>query len=86
MKAKWIVGGLALFVCASASFACDDNTQRTAADEEIVLTGTYIKSHVKRYGFLTTGPDQLLIVDRQAIERSGAADVRQLLNRYGLSR
>ena len=77
MKATCILACFAFLACASASLA---------RDEMVILTGSYIKHDVKRYGRVTTGGSQVIVIDRAAIERSGAKDLKDLLFRYGLSR
>jgi len=54
--------------------------------ETRVLTGSYLKSTFKRSGQLTDGHSQVAVLDQQAIETSGAADLRELLIRRGLRR
>ena len=52
--------------------------------ETNVLTGSYIKQNVRRQGMITDGANNVLVIDRNAIERSGASDVRQLLIHQGI--
>jgi outer membrane cobalamin receptor len=54
------------------------------ADGKILLTGSYIKQTINRNGRITDGPSQVIILDRETIERSGASDLRQLLTRTGI--
>lgn len=59
----------------------------TAASEqkgETLLTGSRVKQNIKRYGQITDGPNPVIVLDRDTIERSGASDVKQLLNRQGV--
>ena len=51
--------------------------------EERALTGSYIKRNVRRSGQITDGPNQVMVLDSEAIRRSGASDVRELLVRRG---
>ncbi len=51
----------------------------------VELTGSYLKQPINRNGLITDGPSQVVVIDREAIERTGASDVRQVLNRYGYS-
>jgi outer membrane cobalamin receptor len=53
-------------------------------EDEMLLTGSHIKRDVRRYGQITDGPSLVLVIDRKAIERSGASDLRQLLSRSGV--
>ena len=50
----------------------------------ILLTGSHVKQDVRRAGRITDGPSQVVVVDRQMIERSGAADLRQLIAHTGI--
>lgn len=50
------------------------------------LTGSYIKRSYRRIGQITDGPYNVVVIDRDTIERSGAADLRELLIRKGLRR
>src|SRR5260221_3336503 len=47
------------------------------------LTGSSIKQKVQRAGRITNGQHNLVVLDRDAIEHSGASDVRQLLIMQG---
>jgi outer membrane receptor for Fe3+-dicitrate len=59
-----------------------DKVKTTAAQtREVALTGSNIKRKVRKDGQVTDGPNSLTIIDQKAIERSGAADVRQVLAR-----
>jgi hypothetical protein len=49
-------------------------------------TGTYIKNKVRRSGLITDGSSQLVVIDHNVIERSGASDLRQLLTHRGFGR
>ena len=53
----------------------------TVKKQEVLLTGSNIKREVRRDGQVTDAPNSLTIIDRKAIERSGVADVRQVLAR-----
>ncbi len=50
----------------------------------VLLTGSYIKQNVRRSGRFTDGVSQVIVLDRDTIERSGASDVRQLLTHQGI--
>ena len=54
---------------------------RRSADEP--LTGSYLKSNIRRSGMITDGPSQVVVIDHKWIERLGASDVRQVLVRTG---
>ena len=69
-------------VKASTVVATKEKAKATAAPkQEVLLTGSNIKRQVRKDGQVTDGPNSLAIIDRKAIERSGAADVRQVLAR-----
>jgi hypothetical protein len=64
-----------------------DKTKTVAAQkQEVVLTGSNIKRAVRKDGQVTDAPNSLSIIDRKAIERSGVADVRQVLLRQSAFR
>jgi outer membrane receptor for monomeric catechols len=50
------------------------------------LTGSYVKSDVRRTGSITDGARNVAVVDSNMIRRSGAADLSQLLIRTGYRR
>ena len=50
----------------------------------VLLTGSYIKQNIRRSGHITDGANQVIVIDRDTIERSGASDVRQLLVHQGI--
>lgn len=56
--------------------------QKTAAKkQEILLTGSNIKREIRSDGQVNDAPNSLTVIDRKAIERTGAADLRQVLAR-----
>ena len=73
---------------ANSSPAHKAKTQQTASPqhEKVSLTGSYIKSNVRRAGQVTDGVEPVIVLDNATIQRSGAADLRQLLVRQGASR
>jgi hypothetical protein len=48
------------------------------------LTGSYLQQRVRRNGQITDGPSQLLVLDSDAIQRTGATDIKQALSRSGI--
>src|SRR5438552_720693 len=58
--------------------------QPQTGGETNVLTGSYIKQKVRRQGMITDGANNVLVIDRNTIEHSGASDVRQLLVHQGI--
>ena len=63
-----------------------DASQTRIASADHYVTGSYIKQKIHRDGQITDGPNPLIVIDQQTIERSGASDLRQLLVRRGASR
>ena len=61
-------------------------TKQAIQKQEVLLTGSHIKREVRRDGQVTDAPNSLTIIDRKAIERSGVADLRQLLARQSAFR
>jgi len=62
-------------------------TTQTAVTEEkggTLLTGSYIKQKVNRSGKITDRGHQVIVLDREMIDRSGAADLKELLVRQGV--
>jgi hypothetical protein len=57
---------------------------KRAPDASTPLTGSLIKRDVHRSGQITDGSSQVLVLDRDAIERSGASDLKQVLIRRGI--
>ena len=100
MKAQALIIALSItMVVAGGASAADEakNAKKTKADkgknaplasqrEKVSLTGSYIKRDVRRDGQITDGPNPVIVIDRGTIQRSGAADLRQLLVRQGASR
>ena len=50
----------------------------------VLLTGSYIKQKINRNGRIIDSASQVIILDRETIERSGASDVKQLLSHQGV--
>lgn len=57
---------------------------KKAPDEGTPLTGSLIRRDVRRAGQITDSSSQVLVLDREAIERSGASDLKQVLIRRGI--
>jgi hypothetical protein len=55
-------------------------------EKNVQLTGSMIKRDVRRSGRITDGPSQVIVIDRESIERSGASSVAQVLSRTGVHR
>ena len=60
--------------------------QSTSAEQKggVLLTGSYIKQNITRNGRITDGMSQVIVLDRETIERSGASDLKQLLSHQGV--
>ena len=52
-------------------------------EQQVSLTGSYIKRDIRRNGIVTDGPNPLYVLDRRSIEVSGGADLSQVLLRSG---
>lgn len=85
MKPISIAAASALLLCALCG--CATSKTNTSAvngqTQQVTLTGSYLKQPITRAGLITDGSSQVLVIDREMIQRSGASDVRQVLNRYG---
>ncbi len=57
-----------------------------AQGEPEELTGSYFKQRYCRYGFITDSGAHVMVIDEDAIRRSGAQDVREVLVKTGLNR
>ena len=99
MKKRSLVVALAITLGLASSVLASDTTkdkkdtkakkakqEQTASreKEKVLLTGSYIKQDVHRTGRITDGQSQLIVLDRETIERSGAADLKQLLISQGV--
>ena len=97
MKMRPLVIALAITLDLASSVLASDKTkdkkdtkakkpkqEQETNQERVVLTGSYIKQDIRRSGRITDGPNQVVVLDRDAIERSGAADLKQLLIRQGI--
>lgn len=66
------------------------NTKRddssAVLEKNVQLTGSLIKRDVRRSGRITDGPSQVIVIDRDTIERSGAGDLARLLTHTGIRR
>jgi hypothetical protein len=71
---------------AAAAVEKNIRSQRASANSgsAVLLTGSYTKQNIRRAGRITDGANQVIILDRETIERSGASDVKQLLNQQGV--
>lgn len=54
--------------------------------EETELTGSYLKQRVTQSGFITDSAGHVVVIDQEAIRRSGARDVREVLVKTGQNR
>src|SRR5258708_3806397 len=55
-----------------------------AKPAKVMVTGSYIPQNVHRYRRITDGQSQLIMLDQDSIRRSGATDLKQLLNSQGI--
>ena len=66
---------------ATAATAKEKAKAKAAQKQEVLLTGSNIKREVRKDGQVTDGPNSVAIIDQKAIQRSGMADVSQVLAR-----
>ena len=96
MKIRALVITLAIVGLASSALASDKTKEKQEAKarkarqqqvgegrQTVVLTGSYLKQEVRRNGRITDGPNQVVVLDRDAIERSGAPDLKRVFSRTG---
>ena len=55
-------------------------------EKPVLLTGSYLKQPIRQAGRLNDAPYQVVVIDRDAIQRSGARDLRQLLAKSNVGR
>ena len=55
-------------------------------NDGVILTGSNIKQSVRRAGRITDGANSVIVIDRVAIDHSGAQDLKQLLRQQGIGR
>lgn len=99
MKMRSLVIALAITVGLASSVLASDTTKEkkdtkvkkvkqeqvaSQEKEKVFVTGSYIKQDIRRNGRITDGQSQLIVLDHDAIERSGAADLKQLLISQGV--
>jgi hypothetical protein len=76
---------LLLGACASENSATQANTgSEESAKGATYLTGSYMRQDVQRSGEITNGRDPVRVLDREKIDRSGASDLKQFLDRQGV--
>ena len=59
-------------------------TETTRQDDKTLLTGSFTKQKVRRNGMVTDSANQVLVLDSETINNSGASDLKQLLVRRGI--
>jgi len=97
MKASSFIPGVAVMIAAASVALASNQTQtsskksedqaksaKTEKTEGIVLTGSYVKRNIHRTGLITDGPDNVLVIDRETINNSGAATLKEVLLRKGI--
>ena len=52
-------------------------------EQQVALTGSYIKRDIHRNGIVTDGPNPVYVLDRQTINVGGGADLSEVLIRRG---
>jgi hypothetical protein len=61
-----------------------EQVQPAKEQKPMEITGSYIKRNIRRDGRITDGSSQVVVLDRGMIDRSGAADLKQVLIRQGI--
>ena len=82
-----------LILAASAALASDKDKaeasqKQTKAKQpaKATLTGSYLKQNARQAGLITSGVNNVVVLDTKMIQTSGAADVAQLLRHKGFRR
>ncbi len=86
LKLLAMAAGLALAISGGGCAHQKDATRDSAdnpGDQYHYATGSYLPQDVKKSGPVTNGKDNLRIIDRSEIDRSGGADVGQTLRQLG---
>lgn len=66
--------------CQPAKAPCCVRKSRDTTFENVtVTTGTHLKEKTKKRGEITTGRNNVVVLDQQAMRRSGAATLRDVL-------
>jgi hypothetical protein len=77
-------------VFCGGGLGCVSKGQRKADHQaeakEIYLTGSYLPQEVEIHGPVTNGKDNVRVVDRSEIERTGGSDVIRTLRMLGATR
>jgi hypothetical protein len=58
---------------------CAQKPGDTTFENVTITTGTHLKEKTKKRGEITTGRNNVIVLDREAMRRSGAATVRDVL-------
>ncbi len=62
------------------------NTPTYGTPQKVEITGSALKTEYRRWDRVQDSPFNLYVIDRRAIERSGATSVSALLGHYGARR
>src|SRR6185503_18522601 len=62
----------------------EKNTKAKDEPTRVLVTGSHIKQEIRRNGRITDGPAQVVVIDRETIERSGASDLKRLFIHTGV--
>jgi hypothetical protein len=84
-----IAMGLALGICATGCANQSGAKSQSSSDDQYeyqYVTGSYIPQKVQKNGPVTNGKDDLRLIDRSEVDRSGGADVDQTLRQLGVTR
>jgi hypothetical protein len=75
---------LGWFVTGCSSHQPDTGQSVGAQSGSTDLTGSYLNQDITRNGEITNGKDNVQVLDRNKIDRSGATDVNQFLKTQGV--
>ncbi len=67
----------------SAAPSKSSKASAPSKESKVELTGSYIKQDIRRNGHITDSQSPVYVIDSQAIQTSGASDLRQLLVKRG---
>jgi len=65
--------------------AHEHNAAEASNRQQEYLTGSYLPQEAQRSGPVTNGKNDVRVLDRSDLDRSGGADVRQSLREQGVS-
>jgi hypothetical protein len=91
MKSLYLVAGTAFLGvaigagCTAERDALNQHGNYPAGANAPYMTGSYLPQNVNRNGAVTDGRNNVRVLDRSDIDRSGGADLRQSLRLQGVT-